>query len=453
MEESMKYCLSKFTRMINADNGDIIIFNTFTGKQNYIFDETIKSQIQMLLSLPQEENLIDSRIISGFCVPEGTNENLLVYNTVNDYINSTNSLSLILFPTLNCNFSCSYCYEKKEKGEMQDSTYDKLFLAIKKHHEENRLDFLKLEWFGGEPLLCYEKLIEFTKRVNRFCEDEGIAYQHSMTTNGYLLSVERVIQLMELKIQTYQITIDGAAKTHNVYRPLRGGKPSWNKIIANLLDMKKMELDFSVLIRINYNYEVLDSIEEFLDFFKDNFGDDCRFNLAFKPIGHWGGENDDAVNIVPYDYHSFVLDELLKICKNKGILSTINLSFSCGSELCYANKKNSYVIYKNGAIGKCTLEESPDESSAFVVGSIDEGYFNIYKEKEEKWLIADSEKYITYLETNGCFDCIAYPFCCGTTCPAHRVQNGLGGKAKCSPTKDNINHMILLNYESQKRGG
>lgn len=445
----MKYCLSKFTRMINTENGDIIIFNTFTGKQNFIFDKTIKKQLEMLISLPREENLIDSRLISYFCVPEGTDENLLVYNNVNDFLNSSDSLSLILFPTLDCNFACTYCYENKEKGFMLDETYDNLFSAIKKHHKENHIKFLKLEWFGGEPLLCYENLIKFTKKINAFCDAEQIIYQHSMTTNGYMLSLERAMRLLELKIQTYQITIDGAAQTHNIYRPLRSGEPSWNKIMDNLLEMKRLDLDFSVLIRINYNYEVLDSIEEFLDFYKKNFGGDLRFNLAFKPIGHWGGKNDELVNIVPHDYHAFVLDELLKICKDKGILSTTNLSFSCGSELCYANKRNSFVIYKNGLIGKCTLEELPDETSDFVVGNINDGYFNINAEKEGKWLISDSQKYIEYLDANSCFDCIAYPFCCGTTCPAHRVQYGMEVKAKCSPTKDNIDNMIVLNYESQ----
>ena len=449
----MKYCLSKFTRMINAKNGDIIIFNTFNGKQNYIFDKGIKKQIEMLISSPQEESLVDDRLISYFCVPEGTDENLLVYNNVNDFLNSTDSLSLILFPTLDCNFACTYCYENKEKGFMTNETYNNLFLAIKKHHEINHIKFLKLEWFGGEPLLCYESLIKFTERINAFCDDEKIIYQHSMTTNGYLLTMEYATRLLELKIQTYQITIDGTAETHNAYRPLRGGKPSWDKIIDNLLEMKKMNLDFSVLMRINYNYEVLDSIEEFLEFYKENFGGDYRFNLAFKPIGHWGGENDDSVNVVPYDYHSFVFDELLKICKEKGILSTTSLSFSCGSELCYANKKNSFVIYKNGLIGKCTLEELPDENSDFVVGNINDGFFNIYADKEKKWLIDDSKKYIEYLENNGCFDCIAYPFCCGTTCPAHRVNHGMDVKAKCSPTKDNMENFIMLNYESQTQAG
>ena len=342
----MRYCLSKFTRMINAENGDIIIFNTFTGKQNFIFDEAIKKQIEKLISIPQEENLIDSRLISYFCVPEGTDENLLVYNSVNDFLNSSDSLSLILFPTLDCNFACTYCYENKEKGVMLDETYDNLFSAIKKHHEENHIKFLKLEWFGGEPLLCYDNLIKFTKEVNAFCEDENIIYQHSMTTNGYLLSLERAKRLLELKIQTYQITIDGTAQTHNVYRPLKNGGPSWDKIMANLIEMKKMDMDFTVLVRINYNYEILDSVEEFLEFYSENFGGDLRFNLAFKPIGHWGGKNDASVNVVPFDYHSFVMDELLKICKEKGIPESVALKiFERPKKNAFKHFLIGYTIY------------------------------------------------------------------------------------------------------------
>ena len=447
----MKYSLSKFTRMINVESGDIIIYNTYTGKQSFIFDAGIKEQLHKICSCPQDDTGIDQRLISNFCVPVDMDENMFVYNKVRDFMDSSDSLSLILFPTLDCNFKCSYCYENKEKGFMSDETFENIYSSIVNHYEVTKYKFLKLEWFGGEPLLCFEKIIDFTNKVNNFCNEKGIVFQHSMTTNGYLLSPVRAKSLLENKVITYQITIDGAAKTHDLYRPLRDGKATWKTIIDNLVAMKKFDDDFTVLIRVNYNYEILDSIEEFLDAYKENFGSDQRYELAFKPIGHWGGENDAAVDVVPFDYHSFVLDELLKMCKERGLLSTTNFTFSCGSELCYANKKNCFVVYKNGYLGKCTLEEQPEKESDFVIGDLNEGFFNIDQSKESKWLLNDST-FIDYLNANGCFECIAYPFCCGTTCPAHRVKNGTNTRAKCSPTKNNIDNIVSLNYEISTKG-
>lgn len=445
----MKYSLSKFTKTINHDSGDIIIYNTYTGKQSYIFDESIKEQLRRLRLSPQEEKYVDKRLIENFCVPFDTDENMLVYNKISEYINSSECLTLILFPTLDCNFKCSYCYENKEKGFMSDDTIEKIYLAIVQHYADVRFKFLKLEWFGGEPLLGFDKMLYLTKKVNNFCSEKGIIFQHSITTNGYLLTNDCVKKLLDNKIEIFQITVDGMPETHDKYRVLRDNKPTWGTIINNIIEMKKLSRVFKVIVRINYNYEILDTIEEFLNFYQINIGDDERFELAFKPIGHWGGENDDLVDVVPLEYHSYILDQLLDMCKNKGILSTIHFNFSCGSELCYANKKNSFVIYKNGNIGKCTLEEMPDRESDFVIGDVDDGYFKINEEKEKKWLLDDKD-YIEYLNSNSCFECIAYPFCCGTSCPAHRVRNGLKSKVKCSPTKSNVENIVCLNYEMSK---
>ena len=432
----MLYTLSKYTKLINHKTGDIILYNTYTCKQSFIFDPNIKKQLKNIVHTPQKESDIDKKLISSYCVPVGTDEDMLVFNKVNEIINNSEYLSLILFPTLECNLKCVYCYENKEQQYMSNQTFNNLFLAIKEYCVEKKIKYLKIEWFGGEPLLCVNKIIEFTTKVNCFCVENNIVFQHSMTTNGYLLSFDIVKKLLNCKITTYQITIDGISRTHDLLRPLKNGNGTWQKIIDNLIIMKKSNLYFTVLIRINYNYEVLDYIDEFLDFYKENFAKDERFKLVFK-------------HIVPTNYHSFILDELLYICKEKGLLLKTNLDFSCGSELCYANKKNSFVIYINGDIGKCTLEERPNSDSDFVIGNINNGFFEIDKEKEKKWLI-DKSYFYKYLKSNGCFECAAYPFCCATSCPAHRVKFGNDIKAKCTPTKNNLDNIVLLNYQISK---
>ena len=447
---NMRYRLSKFTHVINVENGDVIVYNTFTGKQCFLYDEELKKQIFKLQKGSEYESELDQRLIEYFCCLEESNENIFVLDKVEEYLNSSESLSLIIFPTLDCNFKCSYCYENREKGIMSEVTFDNIYSSIVTLYNAKKFNHLKLEWFGGEPLLCFEQIINFEKKTNEFCCKNNITFQHSMTTNGYLLSKNNVVKLLKHNINTFQITIDGAPTTHDIYRPLRNGSPTWKTIINNLIAMRQTDGNFNVLIRVNYNYEILDSIEEFLDIYKKEFSEDKRYGLIFKPIGHWGGENDATVDVVPTDYHSFILDELLKVCKAKKLNSFISFDFSCGSELCYANKKYSYVIYKNGYIGKCTLEEQPDENSDYVIGNINSGFFDIDKTKENKWLL-NKEEFINYLDTNGCFDCIAYPFCCGTTCPAHRVNNGFEVRAKCTPTKNNIDSIVSLNYEISKK--
>ncbi len=446
----MKYTLSKYTKVIELDETEeMIVYNTVTGKQSVIFDESLIQQIRSLVDRPISSEQLDKRIVENYCVAVNDDEDLRVYHQIRKIIGDENSLSLIIFPTLECNFKCKYCYENKEAGFMSQATIENIYSSIVAHYETVGFGFLKIEWFGGEPLLFYDQILDLTTRINNFCQSKNIVFQHSMTTNGSLLKKKLAEELIDASVNIFQITVDGMAETHDKYRYDKFGNPTWERITNNLLQMKTIEKQFKVLIRVNYNFEILNSIERFLEYFSFNFKDDARFEIAFKAIGHWGGENDDQYSAISSEYHPYIMEQLLKKCGEMDIYPAKHYNFACGSELCYANKKHTYVIYKNGCIGKCTLEESPDCESPFVIGDINEGYFNINAEKEKLWIL-DDKFYIEYLRKNKCFGCIAYPFCCGSSCPAYRVKNGFEVSPKCSPTKDNLDQIVYLNYEKSK---
>ena len=42
-----------------------------------------------------------------------------------------NEMRLIIFPTMQCNFRCKYCYEEKEDINLDDKYYDKIIELIK----------------------------------------------------------------------------------------------------------------------------------------------------------------------------------------------------------------------------------------------------------------------------------------------------------------------------------
>ena len=154
----MKYKLSKYTKILkNDESGDIVIFNTYNGQQSYIFDENLKKQIKKLQVCSMEEENIDNRLIIKYCVPENIDESRMVYEKISEKIHSKKTLSLIIFPTLDCNFKCTYCYENKEKGFMDDVTLNNIYTSVMDHFQNNRFEYLKLEWFGGEPILFLRK--------------------------------------------------------------------------------------------------------------------------------------------------------------------------------------------------------------------------------------------------------------------------------------------------------
>lgn len=68
----------------------------------------------------------------------------------NDYMN------LIIAPTMNCNFRCSYCFEKKFRNtKMMDLSLTQKIIDFAK---ERKVKHLKIDWYGGEPLLCLDLL-------------------------------------------------------------------------------------------------------------------------------------------------------------------------------------------------------------------------------------------------------------------------------------------------------
>ena len=151
--------------------------------------------------------------------------------------------------TNKCNMQCDYCYEGK-KGisnlSLQDFEYIKKF--IYKAQEQNKDGSIYIKFFGGEPLLNFEFLKYF---VENFNEDNVI---YSLTTNGLLLTGERLNFLVENNIEIF-VSVDGGKEIHNKHRKLKNGVGSWEIVKDNLLKaLKKSE---NISVRMTYTPETV----------------------------------------------------------------------------------------------------------------------------------------------------------------------------------------------------
>lgn len=127
-----------------------------------------------------------------------------------------------------CPFACDYCFLHKD-GQRRDMTIQVLRDAI---------DFLRrfaithgperLHFFGTEPLMRWDLLEE----AARYAPDLAI----SLTTNGYLLTEERIRWLADHHAKVYVYSIDGGPE-HHKYRHTRDGKDTWDRVAANLVKL------------------------------------------------------------------------------------------------------------------------------------------------------------------------------------------------------------------------
>ncbi len=140
-------------------------------------------------------------------------------------------VQVLFVPTYQCNFDCSYCYQSdygQEAAALHPGITDAFFgflrevVAPKKHY---------VTLFGGEPFLdgagYHRALSVFIAR----CGKEGTDL--AVVTNGYHL--DRYLDVLgQAKVREIQLTLDGPPDVHDARRPLRGNRPSFDKISRNL---------------------------------------------------------------------------------------------------------------------------------------------------------------------------------------------------------------------------
>ena len=138
-----------------------------------------------------------------------------------------NIFMVTLMPTEGCNFRCPYCYEDHHAVSMTRDTLDRIEEYITA--QAPRYKQVILAWFGGEPTLCKDTVLEVSNIVQNLQKQYGFHYAANMTTNGYLLNDKLFRQFYQAGITSYQITIDGW--NHDKTRPHVSGKGTLQTII------------------------------------------------------------------------------------------------------------------------------------------------------------------------------------------------------------------------------
>src|SRR4029078_13236550 len=162
-------------------------------------------------------------------------------------------------------------------------------------------------------------------------------------------AVERLVQL---GIQHYQVSLDGAEPLHNRTRIQGNEKASFGQIWATLLAIRDGSTPANVLLRIHLTPENLPMMPDFLLCIRKTFLNDGRFRVLRKPVERLGGPNDTTMEVVPQETRPGILAHLESILvdgkeEGKGLFSA--------PDVCYASRPNSFVIRADGRIGKCTV--------------------------------------------------------------------------------------------------
>lgn len=261
-------------------------------------------------------------------------------------------LGLILMPTEQCNFRCTYCYEDFSIGKMTPGVISGVKNLIEQRIAE--LKSLSIEWFGGEPLVAKNVIYDIGQHIkNLLALHPQVKYQSGMTTNGFNLKGETVTKLLDLDIKGFQISLDGPREWHNKTRLRLSGQGSFDEIWNNLLALKQVERDFSVTLRVHVTPENLDYLPDLITQINQEFGLDTRFKVFFKAIENLGGANSGSFKTLKGAEKAEIVAGLYKSLTSSEKVSSMGKQQQ--PYICYAAKPNNLVVRANGTIAKCTV--------------------------------------------------------------------------------------------------
>lgn len=141
----------------------------------------------------------------------------------------------------NCNLACEYCFA--DGGTYNDVRRNMSFDTAKAAidmlvRESGSRRNLEVDFFGGEPMLDFEVVKRTVLYARSLEKAHNKNFRFTITTNAYMLNDDD-IDFFNEQMYNVVISVDGRKEVHDRVRKTVGGKPSFDKVIANALRFKE----------------------------------------------------------------------------------------------------------------------------------------------------------------------------------------------------------------------
>lgn len=415
---------SKYNVDIELDKNKGMIYNTFSRKyfvyalneKNKVYDliENINKNVYTLEEIEIIKNLIQSRIL----IENDRDELKELEYFENTVKYQSDTFSIMIIVTEGCNFRCTYCIQDHNNLTLDDTSESKIINLI--NNVSKKVKKIKLSWFGGEPLLQFERIERMTNQIISICEKNCCKFEAGMTTNGYLLSLDKVKIMKKMNFTFVQITLDGDRDTHDSRRFTCNGEKTYDVILKNLIVALSESL--SVILRINIDKNNLEKASSILP-------------------------------IIPIKYRKNIIISIANLYQQKEKCSVyevykyaIELGYQCSTRYntymaCQVCQKNGVVIGADGNIIVCANASNDNKYLGYIdtngniqINDISQ-YFKL--------------KTVSAIHNPQCVNCIELPLCIGS-CKYKRAQDN----SKCIGKRNDgfsIQERAKLDYLLDKR--
>lgn len=443
---------------LNNEDNEYIFIQGYLGSIDIVsrdIYELIESGINDSNKLKEisEENLsvLKER---GYITDKSFDEEKEIFKSIAEAVHKVckNYVYITLMPTYNCNFRCSYCYERNllkngsewlEKA-MDKDTVDRVFQWMDNLKADGKILKGHITLYGGEPLLKENyQIVKYILEKN--CE---YGYKMKAISNGYDLDIYK--DELGVLIQSVQITLDGVEDYHNQKRFLKGKKPTFSKIIENIeLCLSK---GVEVIVRTNIDNENILEIGKLINFYKQKgWTENKKFSFYFK--------NLHACYI---DKNSYIEEDIiLDVLKRNGLSDDVyeynNAASSLSNTFMMLLKNKKFALIRSGFCGATNSMYVVDPFGDLypcweVVGEDDCCIGNLKDENFEENEIYRYWRNRTVQNIPQCSIC-EYAMFCGGGCPAHiRARKGDIYLPYCSEYKKIFHEVIPKVYKAYIKG-
>lgn len=318
--------------------------------------------------------------------------------------------SVTVYTTLDCNFSCSYCFQVHKSSIMDSQTVE----AVKNYLCElyKIYDEISITWIGGEPLLT----IDVIEDISRHLQTKNVNFKAKIITNGFLLNELMMSRLCKCNITSIQVTFDGMPSTHNNKRRSHESTETFDIILNNVSNALHNFSDISFNIYINIDS---DNIHEFIPLHKyiSSFLKEGNYMIIPNFIENFSQTQCNNV-VSDNDRFNFLVD-----LHDKHAIKAVDFAIEYEPTACMACNANSIAVAYNGDIYKCTTLVG---NKKYVVGNI-----------KNKLPLANLPTY-SFAKTvrERCLSCPYFPLCDGG-CPL------LNNRLKCKIMHESVTRALI----------
>lgn len=319
-------------------------------------EEYLKICRQLSTNYRPVEGSIPVLIEMGFIIQDDENETEDFLRELSDNWENAKDFKVVLSGTTACNFRCAYCFENGigRNSHLKECVIESLAsfvdATLTLHPSINRF---VLSLFGGEPTLNWTPLMSACEQLSEICDKHSVAFETRITTNGFLLDAEKLMNLKQYNCTNIEVTLDGPERIHDQRRMLNNGTGTFSEIIKNIEYALQLQCVSSVNVRINIDKSNIDYVEELLIFLSKRF-QKGQINISLgtvDPIPSQPNCEDYEKNLfLSMDEYSDFVIRILPIMERYGFEVPDVYTFAGN---CIAKSKHSFVLNADGNVYSC----------------------------------------------------------------------------------------------------